>query len=87
MLITLLITYCKRVESIDIVPWRHTTSANRSTLPGKASYTYPEAIYIPKSKSPDYHVPYYINNFNKAKFICFKLSKNPIFTIILFSDV
>jgi len=28
----------------------------------KASYTYPEAIYIPKSKSPDYHVPYYITN-------------------------
>ena len=50
---------CKRVESIDIVPWRHTTSANRSTLPGKASYTCPEAIYIPKSKSPDYHVPHY----------------------------
>ena len=39
--------YCKRVESIDIVSWRHTTSANRSTLPGKASYTSPEAIYIP----------------------------------------
>ena len=60
MLITLLITYCKRVESIDIIPWRHTTSANRSTLLGKANYTYPKAIYIPKSKSLDYCMPYYI---------------------------
>jgi len=48
------------VESIDIVPWRHTTFANRSTLPDKANYTYLKAIYISKSKSLDYHVPYYI---------------------------